>query len=56
VPRGDVHDDEGRTHPHIKTRSFTDLTAGDLIEITDKDLALLASRTLAAGDNTLTVQ
>jgi len=56
VPRGDVHDDEGKVHPHIKTKTFKDLTAGDLIEITDKNLVLLASRTLAAGDNTLTVQ
>ncbi|MBI4610630.1 MAG: prepilin-type N-terminal cleavage/methylation domain-containing protein [Candidatus Rokubacteria bacterium] len=56
VPRGDVHDDEGKKHPHIKTKTFKDLMAGDLVEVTDKDLILLASLILAAGDNTLTVQ
>jgi len=56
VPRGDVHDDEGERHPHIKTRTFKDLMAGDLVEVTDKNLVLLASLTLAAGDNSLTVQ
>ena len=33
VPRGDVHDDEGEKHPHIKTRTFKDLTIGDVIYI-----------------------
>lgn len=49
VPKGDVHDDEGRTHPHIKTRTFKDLTVGDVIDITDKDLASLKSFVLTAS-------
>ena len=43
--------------PHIKTKTFKDLTAGDLIEVTDKDLNLLASiPKLEAGDNEIIVQ
>lgn len=61
VPRGDAHDDEGKKHPHVKTRAFKDLTVGDLIEVTDKDLVCLASSLIltvpsSVGDNTLTVQ
>lgn len=57
VPRGDVHDDEGRAHPHVKTKTFQDLSAGDLVEIkTDRDLTLLSSFVLAAGTNTATIQ
>ena len=37
--------------------AFKDLTAGDLIEVTDKDLNLLASiPKLEAGDNEIIVQ
>ena len=57
VPRGDVHDDEGREHAHVKTKTFPDLSAGDVIEIrADRDLALLTTLTLGPGANTVTVR
>lgn len=59
VPRGDVHDDEGESHPHIKTKTFTDLTAGDVITIfsvKENVSTLLATVTLAVGSNTVTLQ
>lgn len=56
VPKGDVHDDEGQTHPHIKVKTFKDLAERDLIEVTDKDLVFLASKKLDAGANELVVQ
>lgn len=57
VPRGDVHDDEGTIHGHVKTRTFADLSAGDLIEIrTDRQLELLVSLALTVGENVVTVR
>jgi len=56
VPRGDVHDDEGEVNAHVKTKTFPDLTAGDTIEVrADRDLALLRSLVLTAGNNTATI-
>lgn len=57
MPRGDMHDDEGAVHAHVKTKTFQDLTAGDTIEVrADRDLTLLGSLLLTQGGNTATIQ
>ena len=61
VPRGDVHDDEGQKHPHIKTRTFKDLTIGDVIYIYSvkgqvSTLLTPGGLTLSAPSTTVTLQ
>ena len=59
VPRGDVHDDEGEKHPHIKTKTFKDLTVGDVIyiySVKGKVSTLLTTVTLSQPSTTVTLQ
>ena len=59
VPRGDVHDDEGEKHPHIKTRTFKDLTIGDVIyiySVKGQVSTLLTTVTLSQASTTVTLQ